>query len=90
MSERPTQSPNEDTAWYSPAGMIRKGMPVIAPDGTRVGIVARVEKGEIVLDGLDEHGQETFVSITQVDGVSDEGVLLEARGDETFGLGAQP
>jgi len=30
------------------------------------------------------------VSVTQIDGVSADAVLLSDRGDATFGLGAQP
>jgi hypothetical protein len=37
-----------------------------------------------------EEGSGSFVALTQIDGVSADSVLLENRGDATFGLGAEP
>jgi len=93
VSAPSTQSPNEDTggvsaqtAWQTDSGIIRKGMAVIAPDGTSLGTVERIDGEEILLAG--ERG--AFVALTQVDGVTEDAVLLDSRGDATFGLGAQP
>jgi hypothetical protein len=81
------QSPNEDTAqeWATDSGTIRKGMAVIASDGRVLGTVERVEGEEILLAGT----QGAFITLTLVDGVSEDAVLLQGRGDTTFGLGAE-
>ncbi len=49
-----------------------------------------MEGGEILLE--DEPGEPAHAEIplTLVDGVSQDAVLLQPRGDATFGLGAQP
>ncbi len=78
--------PGEEV-WTTVVGTIRKGMKVIAPDGACLGHVTGVKGDEVMLDGDD--GKD-FISLTQVDGVGEEGVLLQGRGDATFGLGAQP
>ena len=75
--------PNEEV-WTTVAGTIRKGMKVIAPDGTSLGLVAAVRGGDVLFEGGDA------IPLTLVDGVGEEGVLLQGRGDTTFGLGAQP
>ncbi|GLK46168.1 MULTISPECIES: DUF2171 domain-containing protein [Novosphingobium] len=75
-----------DIAWTTQQGTIRKGMKVIAADGSFVGTVAALEGEELMLEG----GSHEFVAITQVDGVSADAVLLSDRGDATFGLGATP
>jgi hypothetical protein len=80
----------QDTAWNTDSGTVRKGMKVLAPDGTLLGTVAGLEGEELLLA---EHGpgeRTSFVAVTQIDGVSDDAVLLSDRGDATFGLGAQP
>ena len=84
-----SQQPPGETAWSTPEGTIRRGMPVIAPDGTVIGTVAGVEGEELLLEGASGEQQE-FVALSQVDGVGEQGVLLSGRGDATFGLGAQP
>ncbi|MGE4306817.1 MAG: DUF2171 domain-containing protein [Novosphingobium sp.] len=81
------QAPDGETAWTTVVGTIRKGMKVIDPDGACLGHVASVKGDEVMLDG--DEGKD-FISLTQVDGVGEEGVLLQGRGDATFGLGAQP
>ncbi|MCJ2188078.1 DUF2171 domain-containing protein [Novosphingobium beihaiensis] len=75
--------PGEEV-WTTVVGTIRKGMNVIAPDGSSIGLVAGVHGGEVLFEGGDS------IPLTLVDGVGEEGVLLQRRGDETFGLGAQP
>jgi hypothetical protein len=81
-----TQPPFSQEAWTTPQGTIRRGMKVIAADGTCIGTVARLEGDELML----EEGSGSFVALTQIDGVSADSVLLENRGDATFGLGAEP
>lgn len=83
-----TFSTSEQTAWTTASGTIRKGMKVLAPDGTCLGTVTGIEGEEILLAGGGEEG--AFVALSQVDGVSEDAVLLSPRGDATFGLGAQP
>ncbi|MCJ2179332.1 DUF2171 domain-containing protein [Novosphingobium album (ex Hu et al. 2023)] len=73
-----------EQVWTTVAGTIRKGMKVIAADGSCLGTVASVEHGEVLFEGGD------VIPLTLVDGVGEEGVLLQGRGDATFGLGAQP
>lgn len=75
-----------DTAWTTQQGTIRKGMKVIAADGTCIGTVAALEGEELMLEG----GAHDFVAITQIDGIGPDAVLLSDRGDATFGLGATP
>ncbi|HUD27338.1 MAG TPA: DUF2171 domain-containing protein [Novosphingobium sp.] len=89
MTTPSTQSTDDETAWTTESGTIRKGMKVIAPDGTVLGIVAGVEGEEVLLA---EHAGEhrPFVAISQIDGVNEDSVLLSDRGDATFGLGAEP
>ncbi|PNU02779.1 DUF2171 domain-containing protein [Novosphingobium guangzhouense] len=81
-----TPSTSSETVWTTQQGTIRKGMRVIAPDGSCVGTVATLDGDELMLEG----GAHEFVAITQVDGVSADSVLLSDRGDATFGLGATP
>lgn len=84
------RQPGGETAWTTVVGTIRKGMPVIDADGTRIGKVAYLDGEEIVLEP-DEPGQDAeFVALTQVDGVDETSVLLSGRGDATFGLGGEP
>ncbi|MEJ2409600.1 MAG: DUF2171 domain-containing protein [Novosphingobium sp.] len=75
--------PGEEV-WTTVVGTIRKGMKVIAHDGTSIGLVAEVKGGELLFEGGDT------IPLTLIDGVGEEGVLLQRRGDETFGLSAQP
>lgn len=88
MTAPDPQSPNEDAGgdgrWPTEVGTIRRGMPVVGTDGETIGTVARVADGEIELDG------GGLVPLTLVDGASEDAVLLQPRGDATFGLGAQP
>ncbi|WP_067734307.1 DUF2171 domain-containing protein [Novosphingobium naphthalenivorans] len=79
-----SQMHSGEEVWTTVVGTIRKGMAVIAPDGSSLGLVAAVKGGEILFEGGDS------IPLTLVDGVSEEGVLLQRRGDATFGLGAQP
>ena len=72
-------------SWSTAVGTIRKGMKVLEPDGGCIGHVAAVAGDELQLTG----GSHAFVLITQVDGVSEDAVLLQPRGDTSFGLGAQ-
>lgn len=76
----------DESAWPTAAGWVRKGMKVIDHDGTPIGIVSRIEGDEVLLDGA----PGSFVAVTQIDGVTDDAVLLSGRGDATFGLGAVP
>lgn len=71
--------------WMTVVGTIRKGMPVIDAEGKCLGHVACVENEEIMFDDGDGHD---FVTISQVDGVGETGVLLSGRGDATFGMPA--
>ncbi|WP_374413554.1 DUF2171 domain-containing protein [Novosphingobium colocasiae] len=73
-----------ETSWQTAAGTIRKGMKVLTPDGTSIGRVAAVAGNELQLTG----GSHAFVLVSQVDGVSDDAVLLERRGDDSFGIAA--
>ncbi len=73
-------------SWPTLQGTIRRGMRVIGPDGAVIGIVSALEGDELVLEG----GSHDFVAVSQIDGISDDAVLLADRGDTTFGLGAQP
>lgn len=77
-------------AWNTPLGTIRQGMRVLAPDGSVLGTVAGMEGEELLLDPLTPGEAPAFVTLTLVDGVGAEGVLLSGRGDATFGLGAEP
>ncbi|EIZ81221.1 hypothetical protein WSK_0166 [Novosphingobium sp. Rr 2-17] len=82
-----TQSTSDQSAWPTASGTIRRGMKVLASDGTFLGTVEAIDGEEILLAGSVEGA---FVALSQVDGVSEEAVLLSPRGDATFGLGAQP
>lgn len=90
MSAPTTQSTSDETAWATVSGTIRKGMKVIAPDGNCLGTVTRVEGEEVLLEAAGTSDERAFIAVSQIDGVSEEGVLLSDRGDATFGLGAQP
>lgn len=90
MTSPSTQSTDDETAWATASGTIRKGMKVLAPDGTLLGTVERLRGEEVILA---EHGPDeraSFIAVTQIDGVSDDTVLLSDRGDATFGVGAEP
>lgn len=76
----------QDSTWWTPEGTIRKGMKVFDADGTCLGAIAGVTGEEVFLEG----GPGEFIVISQIDGVSEDAVLLAPRGDATFGLGAQP
>lgn len=84
----PSPSPFDpvQTAWSTESGIVRKGMTVIDADGTVLGTVDHVDGEEVILEGEGS----SFVATTQIDGVDGERILLCPRGDETFGLGAQP
>jgi hypothetical protein len=73
--------------WTTVVGTIRKGMKVIAADGSCLGTVASVDHDAVKLEG---GSGDDFISLTQVDGVGEQGVLLSGRGDATFGLGGEP
>lgn len=77
-------------AWSTPFGTIRKGMKVLEPDGTCIGIVDTLEGEELGLTSGEAGAEGNFIALTQIDGVGPEGVLLSGRGDATFGLGAEP
>lgn len=77
-------------AWHTVAGTIRQGMKVFTADGTCLGTVQAVEGEEVLLTGDDPDDLGAFVTLTQISGVGPDGVLLSNRGDETFGLGAEP
>ena len=79
-----------ETSWTTVVGTIRKGMRVIAPDGSCLGTVRGLENGEILLEPTGNSQETEFVALTQVDGVDEESVLLSGRGDATFGLGGEP
>jgi len=67
--------------WTTVVGIIRKGAPVIAADGSTLGTVDSVARDEIKLVGGGE------IPLSLVDGAGEEGVLLEGRHDTTFGMG---
>lgn len=89
MTGPSTQSTNDETAWTTASGTIRRGMKVITPDGTCLGTVQSVDGEEVKLGGPQAQAG-AFVAVTQIDGVSEDSVLLSGRGDATFGLGAEP
>jgi len=92
-SPSPQSDPRTDgteTAWTTASGTIRKGMKVIAPGGDCLGTVAAVEGEELILAEHAAGSPDSFVAMSQVDGVTDDAVLLSDRGDATFGLGAVP
>ncbi|MCT2398425.1 DUF2171 domain-containing protein [Novosphingobium mangrovi (ex Huang et al. 2023)] len=82
-----SQMQSGEQVWTTVVGTIRKGMKVIAPDGSCLGTVASIDHDAVKLEG---GSGDDFISLTQIDGVSEEGVLLSTRGDATFGLGGQP
>lgn len=84
------QPPGEETAWTTVVGTIRKGMPVIDAEGTCIGRVASLAGDEIMLEPQGDGQEAEFVTLTQVDGVDETGVLLSGRGDAMFGLGGEP
>lgn len=87
----PVTSPSDpETAWTTASGTIRKGMKVLTPDGSLLGTVEGLEGEELLLARHGPGERTSFVAVTQIDGVSDDAVLLSDRGDATFGLGAQP
>lgn len=77
-------------AWHTAMGTIRQGMKVFAADGTCLGTVQAVEGEEVLLSTIDPEDAGAFITLTQIGGVGPDGVLLSGRGDETFGLGAEP
>ncbi|AIT80597.1 DUF2171 domain-containing protein [Novosphingobium pentaromativorans] len=85
-----TEQRSDETAWTTVAGTIRKGMRVLNPDGSCIGIVSGMKGEEIFLDGTPDDQEHDFIVITQVDGVDETSVLLSGRGDATFGLGGTP
>ncbi|MFC0205606.1 DUF2171 domain-containing protein [Novosphingobium soli] len=86
MTRPPMQSTDDENAWATASGTIRRGMKVLDPAGVCLGTVDRVEGEEILLEGP----SGGFIAVSQVDGVTGEAVLLSFRGDATFGLGAEP
>lgn len=86
MTHPSTPTGSDETSWFTPAGRVRKGMKVVAADGSILGTVTGLDGEELFLDG----GEHEFVATTQIDGISEDTVLLAPRGDATFGLGAQP
>lgn len=82
----PSSSPSSARSWTTPAGTVREGMQVLAADGSLLGHVDSLEGEELLLRGP---GRD-FVATSQIDGISENAVLLSGRGDGTFGLGAQP
>lgn len=74
------------TVWPTESGFIRKGMTVIDPEGMVLGVVDSVEGQEVLLA---EPGHP-FITVSEIDGIDGDRVLLSPRGDATFGLGAQP
>ncbi|WP_235037528.1 MULTISPECIES: DUF2171 domain-containing protein [unclassified Novosphingobium] len=90
MTDPSTQSSDHETAWATASGTIRKGMKVLSADGALLGTVEKLLGEEVMLA---EHGpgeRTSFIAVTQIDGISDDAVLLSDRGDATFGLGAEP
>ena len=75
-----------ETSWPTESGFVRKGMTVIDPDGMVLGVVDRVEGQEVLLA---EPGHP-FITVSEIDGIDGDRILLAPRGDATFGLGAQP
>ena len=82
-----SQMQSGEEIWTTVVGTIRKGMKVIAADGSCLGTVASVDHDTVKLEG---GSGDDFISLTQVDGVGEQGVLLSGRGDATFGLGGEP
>ncbi|EJL21188.1 DUF2171 domain-containing protein [Novosphingobium sp. AP12] len=90
MTSPSTQPTDSETAWTTQVGTIRRGMKVLDADGTVLGTVAGIEGEEVLLAEHAEGERDSFILITQIDGVSEDAVLLQGRGDATFGLGAEP
>lgn len=82
--------PAEESTWTTEFGTIRKGMKVIGPDGSVLGTVEAIEGEELLLAEHGPNEPSSFVAMTQIDGVSEQAVLLSPRGDATFGLGGPP
>lgn len=89
------------TSWPTESGFVRKGMTVIAADGSVLGVVDRVEGQEVLL----EEPGHPFIAVSEIDGIEGGGIedgeieggraqngriLLAPRGDASFGLGATP
>lgn len=90
MTEPSPHSTSDETAWATASGTIRKGMKVVGPDGSLLGTVDGLDGEELLLAECEPGERPSFVAVTQIDGISDDTVLLSGRGDATFGLGAQP
>lgn len=94
MTSPSTQHSDSENApgnsWTTDSGTIRKGMKVIDADGTVLGTVASVEGEEVLLAEHADGERDSFIAVTQIDGVTEDAVLLQGRGDATFGLGAEP
>ena len=73
----------EGTFWTTSLGTIHKDMKVIDAEGTCLGRVSEVKGDEVMLAG---DGGHSFIALSQIDGVGEEGVLLSDRGDITFGM----
>ncbi|MCB2076548.1 MAG: DUF2171 domain-containing protein [Novosphingobium sp.] len=70
------------------AGYIEPGMEVYEDNGTFVGVVESVGGGMIRLHPAEEDEGASNLPLELVNGVDDKRVILAARGDGTFGLGA--
>lgn len=90
MTDPFPQSTSDDTTWATASGTIRKGMKVLAPDGSLLGTVDGLDGEELILAEHESGERTSFVAVSQIDGVSEDAVLLSGRGDATFGLGAEP
>ncbi len=77
---------DDQTSWPTESGFIRKGMTVIGPEGTVLGVVDRVDGQEVLL----EEAGHPFIAVSEIDGIDGDRILLSPRGDATFGLGATP
>ncbi|QDK33887.1 DUF2171 domain-containing protein [Sphingomonas sp. IC081] len=79
-------STDAETSWHTGSGFVRRGMTVIDSDGAVLGVVDRVEGQEVLL----AEAGHPFVTVSEIDGIDGDRILLAPRGDATFGLGAEP
>lgn len=86
MPPSPSDFDPVQTSWPTESGVVKKGMTVIAADGSAIGTVDHVDGQEVVLEGEGS----SFIAMSEIDGVDGDRILLSPRGDATFGLGAEP
>jgi hypothetical protein len=94
---RPTDQPNPPAAhqalgaeFATPAGTVRAGMTVVDGYGHAIGIVTSIDGQRMRLSSTDPHdGGVAFLPVSLIDGVDGDRVLLEGRGDASFGMSGE-